>query len=413
MSTLQAGQKVLSSVVSTLTVIPGLKEGLVCDIGAFCLSNGKLFGDEYFVFYNNPSTPDGSIKLEERCGSIFSLDLSKLNTAIDKIVVTMVADSSLIKQFEPTTVVFKSSDNEYQYATEQSLYIEHTAIMLFEFYKHNGVWKMNANGQGFNGGLAALIKHFGGEVEEADPVVVEPPKPKGISLEKVFEKEKPRLVNLAKQAETVILAKGLDEVKARVIIVLDASGSMCDQYSHGDVQRTVERIVPLAVKFDSDRTLECYAFASSCKKLKDITLSNVDDYLKNQGLKLYGGDIGIGCSNNESCVIEKIIKDVKGSKEPIFVVFIGDGGIGSSESREIEALLRKSCSLPIFWQFVGIGGSSYGVLQRLDDMTGRSIDNTNFFAISKLDELSETDLYDKLLNEFPGWLKEAKKQRLF
>ncbi|MFP1529412.1 VWA domain-containing protein [Escherichia coli] len=30
---------------------------------------------------------------------------------------------------------------------------------------------------------------------------------------------------------------------------------------------------------------------------------------------------------------------------------------------------------PIFWKFVGLGGSSYGILKNLDDFTDRRVDN--------------------------------------
>jgi tellurite resistance protein TerA len=58
------------------------------------------------------------------------------------------------------------------------------------------LWRFSATGQGFNGGLDALIRHFGGEV--AEPVVVQQPK---VSLSKV---------TLTKAGEThkVSLAKG-------------------------------------------------------------------------------------------------------------------------------------------------------------------------------------------------------------
>ena len=61
----------------------------------------------------------------------------------------------------------------------------------------------------------------------------------------------------------------------------------------------------------------------------------------------------------------------------------------------------------MFWQFVGVGGSDYGILERLDDMKGRVVDNCNFFALDDLHDVSEQDLYDRLLEEFPTWLKEA------
>lgn len=39
-----------------------------------------------------------------------------------------------------------------------------TAVVVGEIYRHNGEWKFNAIGSGFQGGLAALCGHYGIEV---------------------------------------------------------------------------------------------------------------------------------------------------------------------------------------------------------------------------------------------------------
>ena len=40
-----------------------------------------------------------------------------------------------------------------------------TALVVGELYKHNGEWKFNAIGSGFQGGLAALCAHYGIDAE--------------------------------------------------------------------------------------------------------------------------------------------------------------------------------------------------------------------------------------------------------
>ena len=37
-------------------------------------------------------------------------------------------------------------------------------VVVGELYRHNGEWKFNAIGSGFQGGLAALCGHYGIEV---------------------------------------------------------------------------------------------------------------------------------------------------------------------------------------------------------------------------------------------------------
>ena len=41
-------------------------------------------------------------------------------------------------------------------------------------------------------------------------------------------------------------------------------------------------------------------------------------------------------------------------------------------------------------------------------MTGRVIDNCDFFELDDLDNISEEALYENMLEEFPSWLKEAR-----
>lgn len=41
-------------------------------------------------------------------------------------------------------------------------------------------------------------------------------------------------------------------------------------------------------------------------------------------------------------------------------------------------------------------------------MCGRVVDNCNFFALDDIRRISNSELYDRLLNEFPDWLKAAR-----
>ncbi|GHV52658.1 hypothetical protein FACS1894216_09190 [Synergistales bacterium] len=42
-------------------------------------------------------------------------------------------------------------------------------------------------------------------------------------------------------------------------------------------------------------------------------------------------------------------------------------------------------------------------------MAGRRVDNANFFALDDIDRIDNTELYSRMLGEFPLWLKEAKR----
>jgi hypothetical protein len=233
-----------------------------------------------------------------------------------------------------------------------------------------------------------------------------------LNLIKTYEQQRPLSLNLAKKATLSLVKNKLDTIKANVVVVLDASGSMSHQYREGKVQQLLEQLVPLAVHFDTNATLDCWAFARNFKILESITLSNLDNYLKNSGLISSGSDIGIGYDNNEPAVIADVIRahTESGTTLPTYVIFVTDGGI--YQSKEIENLIVKASNLGIFWQFVGIGGSSYGVLEHLDNMQNRIVDNCDFFSIPNLNAVSESQLYDLLLTEFPSWISQAKAKNI-
>jgi len=87
-------------------------------------------------------------------------------------------------------------------------------------------------------------------------------------------------------------------------------------------------------------------------------------------------------------------------------VYFDDGGV--SRNKEIKQLLIDAASLPIFWQFVGIGGRQYGILEKLDMMAGRVVGNCGFFSAGRPARIDEQALYDRLRGEFPEWLVAAK-----
>lgn len=87
------------------------------------------------------------------------------------------------------------------------------------------------------------------------------------------------------------------------------------------------------------------------------------------------------------------------------MLFFTDGGF--HEKRKITELMREAATLPIFWQFVGLGAANYGLLRDLDTMDGRVVDNAGFFAIDDIDRVADEELYGRLLGEFPDWLRAA------
>jgi hypothetical protein len=106
-------------------------------------------------------------------------------------------------------------------------------------------------------------------------------------------------------------------------------------------------------------------------------------------------------------------------------MFVTDGG--TSDKALTERHLRESSHEPIFWQFMGIGkgrksksrllqafsDSSFPFLEKLDDLEGRLIDNASFFSVERPDEHPDDALFDLLMEEYPEWVKRARRHGMF
>jgi stress response protein SCP2 len=390
----------------------------ILDISCFGVdARNQLSDDRYFIFYNQKSSPCGSLSsLGARNGDQeqFQIDLSRLPATIRKLVFAVTIDGDgIMSQIQSGYLRLLNQANELaRFSFTGSDFAQEKAIIVGEIY-FKEAWRFSAVGQGFNGGLSALLKYFGGEETSSESQQVtatsEINASKAVSLEKQLEKEAPHLISLAKKLSITLEKKQLQNTVAKVAIVMDASGSMLHSYQNGSVQSVLDRIALVAARLDDDGNLETWFYASSHKKFPDITIKNLANYLKNYVKSGYMSIVdGLGGRNNEPPVMEEVLAAYKSSELPALVIFITDGGV--SQKGKIKRILIEASHYPIFWQFVGLAGTNYGILEELDVMQGRTVDNAGFFHVDDLARISDEELYDRLLSEFPIWLKEAKKK---
>jgi len=213
-------------------------------------------------------------------------------------------------------------------------------------------------------------------------------------------------------------AKGIENQKAQVVLCMDISGSMEDMYRSGHVQDVIERLVPVAMQFDDNGEMELYLFQTRCKKHpNNVTLKNVDGLVKREiwdkyefGGTEYAPPINMIMNHYAPKKGFLGMGTPKPLEYPVYVMFITDGE--NSDCREAEQAITEASKQGIFFQFVGIGSASFSFLKQLDNLSGRFIDNANFFQVSNLNNTSDQELYSKLLGEFPDWLKLAKQKSL-
>lgn len=409
-------------------------EGLNYDAASFGLDSAyRLSNEAYMTFYNQPKTPCGAVELQatDSTNPQFKFQLGQLNSQINHLVLTVAVDGAgVMSQLKQGVAQLLDAQQQVlaEFRIDGSLFQQERAIMLVELYRKEGIWRLAAVAQGFNEGLDALIRHFGGEVAEEQPgqatIPAAPVPPasspapaavskidlkKKLSLEKAAKTGNPSIIDLTKKSLVQLEKRNLLDVQARVALVLDASGSMDLQYRRGDVQKVVDRLMPLAINFDNDGSFECWAFAQKTTQLDDVQLDNVNDFISTTQRGWRNWTVGARY-NEEIPAIQAVIDFYKRFKDnlPVYVLFISDGGVGNA--RDMKRILSDAAKLPIFWQFVGIGGRNYGVLEKLDDLEGRVVDNCNFFEMDNITSLSDERLYELLLEEFPDWLKAARQK---
>ncbi|MGW2179443.1 TerD family protein [Streptomyces sp. NPDC001732] len=153
--------------------------GLTFDISCFGLdADERLSDDRYFIFFNQPKSPEESIQLlGAQAGDTesFRVTLDRIPAHIHKLSFTATIDGAgQMSQVGPGYIrVVAGGEEVVRYAFTGSEFSTERAVMLGDFYLKD-VWRFAAVGQGFDGGLEALLKNFGGEVAEEEPAAPQP-----------------------------------------------------------------------------------------------------------------------------------------------------------------------------------------------------------------------------------------------
>ncbi|MEV6660122.1 VWA domain-containing protein [Nocardia fluminea] len=389
---LAAGQVVLS-----------VRGGVAADLSALLVTEaGKVRSDADFVFFNQPQAP--GVRLH---GAELEVSLGAVPVEIAQIraVITVAVEGDTFgAAASPVASVADSAGTVLHEYVIDGLGRESVVIAL-ELYRRGDEWKVRAVGQGYAGGFADLVTDHGVSVDDEPAAVAEVrtvPGEASLSFEK-----RQKLDMRKREVAKVLIDKAAFGVRARVVLVIDKTGSMEKMYRGGTVHRVVERMIPVATQLDDDGVLEAYLYALTYLKLPDITVAGAEQWAQTY-LHLKGTHRGldynaIGGRNDELPIMRAVIETLT---EPTLVLFFTDGGF--AKKREIAALMREAAHLPAFWQFIGLGTANFGVLRTLDELDGRVVDNAGFFALDDIDRISDAELYGRLLGEFPDWLRAAR-----
>jgi tellurium resistance protein TerD len=147
------------------------------DASAFMIgSNSKCLSEDFFVYFNNPKSKDGAVESsgDDRTGGSSDGDDETLSVEIDKIdsrveqilfVVTIYDYENRKQNFGQVKNsfirIYNTLNNEElcRYDLEEDFSVE-SAIEFGRLYRRGGEWRFEAMGNGYRGGLEALVTKY-------------------------------------------------------------------------------------------------------------------------------------------------------------------------------------------------------------------------------------------------------------
>jgi restriction system protein len=147
------------------------------DVCALVCTGGRVLGDDHFVFYNNPRTPDGSVRMMPGLGgdkAAVWVSFDRLPAAADRVVLVAAIDPGVnpdadLSGFTGARIrLTDPSGGEADRLDVSDGRPGETALVLGSFRKRSGGdWTFVPGGKGYpgSGGLVDLVQEHGIEVE--------------------------------------------------------------------------------------------------------------------------------------------------------------------------------------------------------------------------------------------------------
>ncbi|MGK5640880.1 restriction endonuclease [Streptomyces sp. URMC 126] len=148
--------------------------GVALDVCALVCRGSRVLSEDHFVFYNNPRTPDGTVR------SITPLpgDKAALRVAFDALpepADRLVLAAAIDPEINPEADLARFTDARIRLADASGAELGQlevsdgrpgeTALVLGSFRKRSGGnWDFVVGGKGYPGGLEALVQEYGIEV---------------------------------------------------------------------------------------------------------------------------------------------------------------------------------------------------------------------------------------------------------
>jgi superfamily II DNA or RNA helicase/stress response protein SCP2 len=267
------------------------------DASAFMLTeNNRVRNDDDFIFYNQSISLDNAIELintEEYNSQVFKIVLSHIAAGISKVSITLTLHEAKQREqnfgmLEKITIDVLNSNKIVlvNYALHDST-IE-TALILADLYRYNGEWKFRAVGQGYVGGLEALARSYGINIDyeatqaEIKPELIQSVLPESPEFIKYIEETNPHFEEIEDKIKTDI--KNSMELYCINRIIADILSDI-EKNRYNLTYRKIEKLLE-RIGMDKRRNFK--------------VLAEFDNQIKKQSLSLWCGRVPV-----ESIVIFK------------------------------------------------------------------------------------------------------------
>ena len=261
------------------------------DLVVLCVDgNGRADGDNGVALWTQPQCAGGAVTIDPAAASAV-IEPDRLADGIQRVLLVAQADGVDELSQCGSLSVQVTADGAAAAALSIPSPPALPTVQLAEVYRHGSGWKVRCLGDGYQEGLARLLEVHGIEIadEQAPPQEAPAPEPvapatkPAIRLTKGEEQlpgDMRERLSLRKEAvANAMFVKGIGDQRARVILVLDASGSMYELYPT-TMRNSVERVVAVAAQLDDDGSIDAWRFASRSQQLPTLELGELPHWLE-------------------------------------------------------------------------------------------------------------------------------------
>lgn len=171
----------LGAITVVLATSSSADRPVEADVSVLILYAGdRVRSSEDLVFYNQPIALDGAVHLRDKARleadrddeavslDVVTLELDDVPDDVERIVVSASLDPGLDVTFGDVARVGMTMQRTADAVDLVAFDVEgaqtETALIVCEFYRRDGDWRVRAVGQGYSGGLEALVVDHGVEV---------------------------------------------------------------------------------------------------------------------------------------------------------------------------------------------------------------------------------------------------------